>query len=100
MSVDFSSIGDVQAYWIHASLVVLVPLAVSPQFPQPWPVPGAELVGVVGWLTLVWFSHDAVPLVVMVAEAPNSAEVSFSLSATVISFSVRSSPSVAQNRNV
>src|SRR5690606_2914974 len=98
MSVDASSTGLSQLYSIQAARSGEVPLFGCPQVPQPWPVPGEELRGVDGSLTMEWFSHDAVPLVRIDAEAPNSADISTSVSVTSTSRSVRSSPSEAQNR--
>src|SRR5690606_27948577 len=98
MSVAARRTGLSQLYSSHAARSGEVPLLVWPQLPQPWPVPGEELVGVVGSLTRLWFSHEAVPLVRIVAEAPNSADISTSVRETSTSRSVRSSPSSAQNR--
>ena len=52
-----------------------------------------------GSLTRCGFSHEAEPLVVIVAIAPYSAETARSVSSTVSSRSVRSSPSSAQKRS-
>src|SRR5699024_1514266 len=84
-------------YSIQAALSGEVPFCDWPQVPQPWPPPGAELGGVSGSFTLLGSSHEAEPLVRISADAPNSAEISFSSRSTVISRSVRNSPSKAQN---
>src|SRR5918998_2859511 len=99
MSVDDSRTGAFHLYWIHAAVASLVPFCVWPQVPQPFPAPGLELAGVVASLTRNGFSHDALPLVVMAAEEPNSAVTSFSASVTATVFSTRFSPSSAKNRN-
>src|SRR4051794_5842212 len=99
MSVDDSRTGEFQVYWIHAARARLVPFCCWPQLPQPLPLPGFELLGVPGSLTRLWFSHDAVPLVVTVADAPNSAVTSRLLRVTGTVNSERLSPSLAKNRN-
>ena len=88
MSVDATSTGDSHAYRIHAAVCGLVPFAGWPHVPQPLPAPGFELAGVEGSLTRSGFSHDADPLVVIVASAPNSADVAFSVCSTSTSRSV------------
>src|SRR5262245_19286723 len=100
MSVDVSRTGESQAYRIEAVAATLVPFCTWPQLPQPLPVPGFELRGVSGSLTRWSFSHGAVPVVVIVAEAPNSGVMSFAVSVTETVASLRFSPSVATNRNV
>src|SRR5690606_22241249 len=100
MSVDDNRTGESQVYWIHAARVRLVPFCCCPQLPQPLPVPGFELLGVLGSLTRWWFSHGAVPLVVTVADEPNSAVTSRLTSVTDTVASDRFSPSSAKNRNV
>src|SRR4051794_98606 len=99
MSVDDSRAGEVQLYWIHASRATLVPFCVWPQLPQPLPVPGFELLGLLASLTRWWFSHEAVPLVVTVAEEPNSAETARLVRVTATVASDRLSPSLATSRN-
>ncbi|MEO3868891.1 hypothetical protein ABGB18_08685 [Nonomuraea sp. B12E4] len=100
MSVDDSRTGEVHWYWIHASCAGLVPFRCWPQVPQPVPAPGFELLGVVASLTRWGFSHEAEPLVVIVADAPNSAVASRSERVTATVAADRRSPSSAKNRNV
>src|SRR5690348_2354445 len=99
MSVDDSRTGDAHWYWIHAALSTLVPFWVVPQLPQPLPVPGLELAGVVASLTRSGFSHDALPLVVIVAAEPNSAVTALAVRVTATLASVRCSPSSATSLN-
>jgi hypothetical protein len=99
MSVDPISTGESQVYRIHAAFAGDVPLAGWPHEPQPLPEPGFELAGVVDSLTRSGFSHGALPLVVIVASEPNSADVGFSVSSTSTSRWVVSSPSDAVSRN-